>query len=156
MKIILGMALSLAFILTGCKSTSIGVKEGTGTLRYDGNSYSLNMSTIATSPMNNGRYEHFIIFDNTGTGNLFSMNIVDNVPENTITPGTYKIELSGDYVARFVVKGKNGDAVTGTMVVTKTNKSHHFSFSGTTADENTEIKTVTLSYEGELNSKGND
>lgn len=155
MKIFLGMALSLILALTGCKSTSIGIKEGTGTLGYDGVNYALNMSTIATSPINGGGYEHYVIFNNTGTGNLFSMNIEDNVSGNTITPGTYKIELSGDNVARFVVKGKNGDAVTGTMVVTKTGKNHRFSFSGTTTDENMEIKTVTLSYEGELNPKGN-
>lgn len=156
MKVFLGLALSLAFVFTGCKSTSIDVKEGTGTLGYDGANYELNMSTIATSPMSDGQYEHFIIFSNTGTGNLFSMTVKDNVSENTIATGTYKIELSGANVARFVVKGNDADAVTGTMVVTRAGKNHRFSFSGTTADENAAVKTVTLDYEGELNAKGDD
>jgi len=137
--------------MTGCDKTTAGIKEGKGWFTYDGVRHELGVSTLATTDLENGRYDHVIYFlDATGsTVDYFVMEIDDNVSKNTIPEGTYNITVGGANTAGVSVSNGPTHILTGTMKVTRTSDSYNFNFTGQTTGE--DPKAVALDYDGALN-----
>ena len=146
-----------ALAFTGCKKTAISITEGTGSIVYDETRYLLNISTVATSKNTDGTYTHSVILSNKDSDNLFSFSTRDNSSDNTIAAGSYTLSPTGSQIGHFSVHVSAStvvsDAVNGTLTVSHSGDNHVFNFSGYTADENSEILSVTVHYSGKLNRK---
>lgn len=142
------------FFTFGCNKTEINVSKGEGVIIYEGDYYPLNLSTSYTNEISDGWYEHGFIITSTDNGNhLFSFSMKDELPENDIRPGEYRVMLGGDYTARFSLGEGIADSLDGIMKVTLSGDDHVFYFEGSTVDENTEIKRIEFTYTGQIDNK---
>jgi len=143
--------IGMAIFTIGCSNdTKIDIHYGTGYIEYEGEQYALNLSTVMTSSIVGGLYQHSVIFTNTNNGNVaFSFSVKDD--NSQVVAGNYTTTLNGDYTAHFSISSDIGDYLAGTMSITVSGGKYTFNFEGTTIDENTEIKTVIFTYTGKMN-----
>lgn len=150
-KIFVSYTLFIIICVAGCKDSKVNVDMGSGSITYEGKSYSLNFSTIITTTTGDGRYDHNIIMTDTENGNnVFSFSATDDYSKNEISVGVYEATLHGDYTAHFSIDGGISDSLTGTMTVTLSGDNHVFHFEGSTIDENVPLKTVIFTYTGKI------
>jgi len=150
-KMLTFFLVAITVFATGCKGTKVDLDHGVGSITYEGVEHTLNFSTAITYlTATDGIYSHNITFTDTNNGDVaFSFSVKDDNSGKGITAGNYTTTLNGDYTAHFSI-GDIGDSLAGTMIVTVSGDNYTFNFSGTTIDENTEIKTVKFTYSGKI------
>ena len=143
---------SVAALLTGCNKADVDIQSGSGSMTYDGATYSFDLSTLITSPSGD-KYKHNVTFSNKGDGNVtFNFSVKDDNSQNGISAGDYQTtSAGGDCTAHFSINETTaGDYLMGTMNISVSGDKYTFNFTGTTIDENTETKMVEFTYTGKI------
>lgn len=141
--------------LTSCgEKGSIDMDGGSGWIRYDGKTYTVDISTILTSgPASDGSYSHHVSFVSTDTGNFFAFEVVNNSSASDIPAGIYAV-TANENQASFSVKPDGATSFTGhptgTMTVTKSGEAHDFTFEGTDSTAGGPARNVSFRFAGQL------
>ena len=132
---------------------NVTVRQGEGTISYDGKTYSVDLATIFTSgPDDEGLYQHFVSFVSSETGNFFAFEVTNDSSASDIPAGEYEQAPDGDNSASFSVKPDGTTPVAGrpagTVTVTKSGEANTFDFEGTDTVASDEPKSVTFTFTG--------